>query len=69
MHLPCEAVNEIVQRHFSKICHKLDQYMLHGKPFSDIPIVSSDVKVCRTTLKSEKLNFLFIGYKTKTKFI
>jgi len=29
MNLPCDAVNEIVQRHFSKIYDQIDRYMLH----------------------------------------
>lgn len=30
MNLPCEAVNEIVQRHFSKIYDQIDRYILHN---------------------------------------
>ena len=29
MNLPCEAVNEIVQRHFAQLYDQIDHYMLH----------------------------------------
>ncbi|CAF0746691.1 unnamed protein product [Rotaria sp. Silwood1] len=47
MYLPCDAVNEIVQRYFSKIYDQLDQYMLHEKPlqqFSTFPSENKDIK-------------------------
>jgi hypothetical protein len=31
MNLPCDAVNEIIQRHFSKIYDQIDRYILHNK--------------------------------------
>ncbi|CAF0934511.1 unnamed protein product [Rotaria sordida] len=32
MYLPCDAVNEIVQRYFLKIYDQFDRYLLHEKP-------------------------------------
>ena len=40
MYLPCDAVNEIVQRHFSKIYDRIDRYILQEKKppqFSTFP--------------------------------
>lgn len=31
MNLPCDAVNEIVQRHFTKIYDQIDRYILDNK--------------------------------------
>ncbi|CAF5230002.1 unnamed protein product, partial [Rotaria magnacalcarata] len=44
MYLPCDAVNEIVQRYFSKIYDQLDRYMLHKNSVHQISTVSSDDK-------------------------
>jgi hypothetical protein len=37
MHLPCNAVNEIVQRHFSNIYDRIDRYLLHEKVSTTFP--------------------------------
>ncbi|CAF2261196.1 unnamed protein product [Rotaria magnacalcarata] len=44
MYLPCDAVNEIVQRYFSKIYDQLDRYMLHKNSVHQFSTVSSDDK-------------------------
>ncbi|CAF3883231.1 unnamed protein product, partial [Rotaria magnacalcarata] len=45
MYLPCDAVNEIVQRYFSKIYDQLDRYILHKNSVHQFSTVSSDDKV------------------------
>ncbi|CAF2142022.1 unnamed protein product, partial [Rotaria magnacalcarata] len=44
MYLPCDAVNEIVQRYFSKIYDQLDRYILHKNSVHQFSTVSSDDK-------------------------
>ena len=46
MHLPCDAVNEIVQRHFSKIYDQIDRYMLQGKKPQQLSTFPCEDKVC-----------------------
>ena len=46
MHLPCDAVNEIVQRHFSKIYDRIDRYILHGNTSHQLSPLPSEIKVC-----------------------
>jgi hypothetical protein len=46
MHLPCDAVNEIVQRHFSKIYERIDRYIIHGNTSHQLSTVPLETKVC-----------------------
>ena len=45
MHLPCDAVTEIVQRHFSEIYDRIDRYMLHDRSRHQLSIPPSENKV------------------------
>ncbi|UJR33034.1 hypothetical protein I4U23_020493 [Adineta vaga] len=44
MQLPCDAVNEIVQRHFSKIYDELDRYLLYEKVSKPLSNYKDDIR-------------------------